>query len=61
MSRRKKKGKRRVKLLTRAHAAFGVLLEGHPFSIGVCLLHILFISVCSDCRLLLNNSGTCPS
>lgn len=45
---RKKKGKSRVKLLTGAQEAFGVLLEGYPFSMRVCLLHILFISVCSD-------------
>ena len=31
-----------------ARTAFGVLLEGHPFSVRVYLLHILFISVCAD-------------
>lgn len=45
---RKKKGKRGGNLSTGAQTAFGVLLEGHPFSVRVYLLHILFISVCSD-------------
>lgn len=40
--------KRRGTLQTEAQTAFGVLLEGHPFSVRVYLPHILFISVCSD-------------
>lgn len=45
---RKKRGKRRGNFSTGAQTAFGVLLEGHPFRVRVYLLHILFISVCSD-------------
>ncbi len=45
---RKKKGKRRGNLSSGAQTAFGVLLEGHPFSVRVYPLHLLFISVCSD-------------
>lgn len=44
----KKRGERKGNLLTRGQTAFRVLLEGHPFSVRVYLLHILFISVCSD-------------
>lgn len=40
--------KRRGDISTGAQTAFGVLLEGHPFSVRVYLLHVLFISVCSD-------------
>lgn len=44
----KKEGeKRRGNLRARVQAAFGVLLERHPFSVRVYLLHILFIAVSS--------------
>lgn len=42
------KGKRGASLQTAAQTACGLLLEGLPFSVRVYLLHILFISVCSN-------------